>query len=675
MLLGFSEDFSWVKLFFLLFAISFWSFQTYFGARLLYYFSDVSVRVVTPKHKNGNEKKEEEMEQGEKIMWQGKKDEANIMNERRRKMQKCIPEVLFFVPFGILFLGFLFCFLPFEENIFYRAIILTLLIVTPILLFVFVRKIKDQLYSFALNAINLFLRKIFRINKTNLFAMENFRLPEVQIEKLESFHDLNGLGKIIFQVSLAILVGAIIAFAILSVNFMQFAGAISIITFAFGCWIILAYSIDYRDKKSGVPLKVFLLGLVLLFSRFNNDHPLRVMDNRDSFLPIDNVASHFKKWIETKNGKYTSDTVLQINGKNYTPHNPYPVFFVCAEGGACRSGYWTSLVLSHLQDSMKNFREHVYCYSSVSGGTLGVCFFEAMNNFLLEDSVKHNKSAYMYFTNKFFSEDFLAPLTGRMVFPEVFHIFFPHTFTCLDRAVALENSWEQSWSDNIGGENPFAESFSSVVKNTHRAFFINGTWLEKGSRTIVSNVNVTDKEFNVAVNLRNVIGKEFNYSTAVLLSARFPYFSPAARIYSADTIWGHVVDGGYFENDGATTCFEIITAVKNSDYGKCIRSIVVSITNDPSKENNPLRFLNEAIEPPYGLLGVRGAHTECADITLEQYIYKINGEYIPFNLSLSGRDVEMNWYLSEKARGKAEKFWIDNSSVHIERIRDVLKNP
>jgi hypothetical protein len=68
-------------------------------------------------------------------------------------------------------------------------------------------------------------------------------------------------------------------------------------------------------------------------------------------------------------------------------------------------------------------------------------------------------------------------------------------------------------------------------------------------------------------------------STAAALSARFPIVSPygALRNPDASEAADRVVDGGYFENDGVTTAFELARAM----VGREMRPIIIHITNDP----------------------------------------------------------------------------------------------
>jgi hypothetical protein len=88
--------------------------------------------------------------------------------------------------------------------------------------------------------------------------------------------------------------------------------------------------------------------------------------------------------------------------------------------------------------------------------------------------------------------------------------------------------------------------------------------------------------------------KDVRLSTAAHMSARFTYVSPAGR-YRTDG--SHVVDGGYFENSGATTALDILRQVNEiiqSDQKKFhdIAPQIIRISNNPTQQsvNNPRRW-------------------------------------------------------------------------------------
>jgi hypothetical protein len=90
--------------------------------------------------------------------------------------------------------------------------------------------------------------------------------------------------------------------------------------------------------------------------------------------------------------------------------------------------------------------------------------------------------------------------------------------------------------------------------------------------------------------LLSLMGSDMPLSTAAHNSARFTYVSPPGRIQRGDTLeFGHVVDGGYFENSGLATLREILDVIQARDSASI--PIVVYLCNDPIPCKNKLRAL------------------------------------------------------------------------------------
>ena len=101
------------------------------------------------------------------------------------------------------------------------------------------------------------------------------------------------------------------------------------------------------------------------------------------------------------------------------------------------------------------------------------------------------------------------------------------------------------------------------------ALFLNGAHQESGKRIITSNVDLypdTDNDgmkFSSAIDFFQWFPCNIRVSTATLNTARFSFVSPAGTIYckkGGEKSKGHILDGGYFENYGATTALEILEA-------------------------------------------------------------------------------------------------------------------
>jgi hypothetical protein len=148
-------------------------------------------------------------------------------------------------------------------------------------------------------------------------------------------------------------------------------------------------------------------------------------------------------------------------------------------------------------------------------------------------------------------------------------------------------------------------------------------------------------------------------STAAHNSARFTYVSPAGTVHhDGDTIVGHVVDGGYFENSGAATAMNVIqriTAIRGSrPYN--VHLILIKFCEISGRDCDgsclpapvdPERFMNEVMSPVRSLAATRGARGDLAvaealrepGVTKHEFVLaqEKHGVRLPLGWLLAGR--------------------------------------
>jgi hypothetical protein len=280
------------------------------------------------------------------------------------------------------------------------------------------------------------------------------------------------------------------------------------------------------------------------------------------------------------------------------------VYLVSSEGGGIRAAAWTVVVLSELQrQSGDRFWRCTLADSGVSGGSLGLALFAAH----LRDGDKLNEAAL----EQIMTHDFLAPVLGSMFGVDQLQRFVPGRWVP-DRGQALENAWIDAYRSAMGDR---ATSFAGPLHqlicdhdgcegNTGRllpALFLNSTAVASGRRVIQHpfapatelNADHADlltahgafaKQFAGAIDGANWLPAELPVSSAALNSARFTYVSPAGtvrrRLVDGDVRrLGQLVDGGYYENSGATTLIDFVRSFV-TDWDLADRAVFVHISND-----------------------------------------------------------------------------------------------
>jgi hypothetical protein len=191
------------------------------------------------------------------------------------------------------------------------------------------------------------------------------------------------------------------------------------------------------------------------------------------------------------------------------------------------------------------------------------------------------------------------------------------------------------------------------------------------------------------------------------MSARFTYVSPAGRFPNGT----HVVDGGYFENSGATTTLEIVLRIRDVCRIKQWNNVdvkVIMISNDPRKGSSVIspakpgpspaqaqrsapvtsegEFLGDLTAPPYALLNTRDARGVYAQkaIAREQRRFKAGETEIPsdtrdilyFGLRETDVPLPLGWMLSrEAAKAMSSQLYVNDDVVHNgESMDDILKS-
>lgn len=465
-----------------------------------------------------------------------------------------------------------------------------------------------------------------------------------------------------------------IVLCMLPVSAYESIGSPGLLILSFTCWsglylgvIFLDYAVfrpHPRGKRNGWSrigrsLSVrAIVPIMLVFSSFaNRDHEIRYSRSLSGDQrPVQ--EAHFKRWLN----HYIADSVSNQFAKRSDSSLFYPVTFVCAEGGALRTGAFAALTLSYLQDSLArcqgvDFKNSIYAFSGVSGGSLGVSFFNAI---ACLDQDQRVPSVYTRMTHDFFKRDFLAPVIGKMFYGDILNLFVPWQIKRFDRAIALEDAWEAGYESIIDASRPniFSKDLLSLYPEDHiyPALYINTTEVETGRQCWVTNVRPSARMIHgkerdlIAYRLDDGI----RYSTMINFSTRFPLFSPAATVWESASRKFHYVDGGYYENTGMATMKELIYSL--APIIKEYRSMGIQIQPNVlvlrfSEGNNQhvnLNFGNEISEILLGIYNTRAGRAEVAESELIRLVKdELGGEVATLRLGMDNSQVPMNWVLSQ----------------------------
>ena len=440
------------------------------------------------------------------------------------------------------------------------------------------------------------------------------------------------------------------------VGFGNWLGAGAVVFLGLGSIIPVGTLLVSAARENSFPVVGSLILLAVVFSGFNDNHHVRDIPGEKANTQQYSLNDSLKAWQDQADADK-------------------PMVLLATAGGGLRASYWTGVILGRFQDLIPDFNRQVFAISGVSGGSVGAVFYNAA---LAHDTdCLPTDNQQPCFENNLLNaigRDYLAPTAASLLYGDLLQRFLPFSLFS-DRAAALEESWEQGFAAvypkaTCGLEKSFTDFyFTGACNRLHRwlpRLLINGTYEETGKRLLTTSFKVDpgvflDTHDFYALNDQVAI----RASTAALNSARFSYVSPAGTF--GDDV-GHVIDGGYFENYGATTLANLIGWLKINDaqFGKR-GLIVIAISNDSSipllqyevdaipATAKPQKFLNEVLAPVLGLVNTRAGHGMLAYKQLAQDADRDElgsiAELLHFYLEPNeGQSPPLGWILSEQAK-------------------------
>ncbi|HEV7388714.1 MAG TPA: hypothetical protein VGN73_08890 [Gemmatimonadaceae bacterium] len=380
-------------------------------------------------------------------------------------------------------------------------------------------------------------------------------------------------------------------------------------------WIAVFSLIVYSGRMHRWPYVWILIGLSIVFTwrNWNDNHVIRTLPRRaTSDLTIGNS---FGSWLSQR-----------ADGASGT--GAYPVVIVAAEGGGIRAAYITAQILATIQDLCPGFAQHVFAISGVSGGSLGAAVFAGLADRFARndpaprcDASDSAGSQARAAADTILSRDFLTPVVGMAVYPDLLQRFLFFPVGRFDRARALEDGFTRSWRRQFRSGWGFDSSFYNLRRGDASAvpaLFLNTTQVETGDRVAISNLR-PDSSLGGRLTMLSGLDSslDLSMSTAVGLSARFTYVTPEGKIRFASGAKQRYVDGGYFENSGAATATDILYAIRawqRSPAGqksRPIRPIILRIGYSEGVDSTRARIDNsgfsDVLSPIFALLNTRGS--------------------------------------------------------------------
>lgn len=325
-----------------------------------------------------------------------------------------------------------------------------------------------------------------------------------------------------------------------------------------------------------------------------------------------------------------------------------PMVFVAASGGGIRAAYWTASSLAKTIDAAGG-ADRLFVLSGASGGSVGSAFYAT--------HLRTGRSGPAWPAETLGDEDHVAPTWSWMLYGDLPQAFL-HVDLGPDRAEVLERSWEQGWSNTrdasvgriarLWREGPpssgdLADGFRTTSPG-RPLLLLNATSVREGCRLNVSVLDADvgrDRTVEQCLALRGfelgsapeplespLAGTEdlvdllcdqqdLRISTAAHLSSRFPYVSPSGRVPRCghEDRGSYAVDGGYFDNTGASAIVELwraledrVEAFNRTSRFACVVPVLLQLDNsyETAVPPGPVKAPGELTVPPRTAAAVLG---------------------------------------------------------------------
>lgn len=448
--------------------------------------------------------------------------------------------------------------------------------------------------------------------------------------------------------------------AIFNLHFANNAGPLAFTVLALGVLVGFFSGVKYFTIRLDFKIGWLIWLLAIIIGTMGDPYEVRLTsETHESFDKRPDLKTYLHNWLEQRSAAL-----------DRSPDKRYKVFMVLSNGGASRAGNWVCSVLSGLQDSsvLRNpadpFADHILFMAGASGGSVGNSAYYAL-------LARHKQTPVPSFTEEsdaFFSGDFLTFTLGRMLGPDFFRHFFPIS-SIDDRAATLART--MSGANNRIISQSFGKNVSDIFDYSGKlpVLIINTTRVNDGMPGVISSIQLPQNSQRIDVlKLIESTAEENNeggnvaLSTAAVLSARFPYVSPAGCIRN-----NYFVDGGYFDNSGAGIILEYVTELASilndtndaliQKYRNKLSFNILHLTNSAPGDKEPKRIsplVNDLFAPLLTLGGMQGSSTRVGNGLLEHHFTSLNSnsDSCQFELNLytpadTLANYPMSWVISD----------------------------
>jgi hypothetical protein len=366
---------------------------------------------------------------------------------------------------------------------------------------------------------------------------------------------------------------------------------------------------------------------------------------------------------------------------------------VAASGGGIQSAAWTARVLTGLDELVPDFQSRVRMISAVSGGSVGT--MNVMASWPDCGPPLAGTEEGGFDANAASRESSLHAVGWGLVFKDLPRTFAPFLSSPLvDRGSVLEDAWkrEARLQRQPPAEGPLLASWRrNIAERLCPGVVYNAMAVETGQPMLFSTIGLP-QSLQTFDFYRRYEGRDLAVTTAVRLSAGFPYVSPASRADVDDDDsrkhYTHIVDGGYFDNYGISTLVNVVNAgLTNAVAPPGRRLLIIEIcdsaacsgadANPQVTGGGPDRAWTYQLRAPLSaVIAMRSSaqrvNNRAAIRLLKDYWQRRGVCVVSIEAPYGGTEAPLSWHLTAAEKRAVDAEWNRASVRIVEAVRTFL---
>jgi len=241
----------------------------------------------------------------------------------------------------------------------------------------------------------------------------------------------------------------------------------------------------------------------------------------------------------------------------------------------------------------------------------------------------------------------------------------PFAVQQLNRSNWLEDAWSFSYRKKLQRntlEEPFLGLFRADPLHTP-SLFLNSVLTESGQKAILSNLRIDSTYFHDVLDIYDITRRDMPIKTAASVTARFPWLTGGGLLTRPNgRAFGHVVDGGYWDNTGLETAVSVLASIApeierlNRRPNAPFQVVPVVLYLQNSLLDDPVRISDtfiDVIMPIEASINANERKSAYVASLTRNTLQNYTPKTLFFQLSLdrqTGVPLPLGWYLSDDAQ-------------------------